>query len=634
MKRVLIFFLVLCLSSPAQKIPFSILEQKSFLAASNARSCAVSSNYNVTYYSCRWNTDPAVNKISGSICMYFIPQPAVDSLQMDASVLLSIDSVLYHNLHISFQQRTGDVLHIAFPATVSSLDSVTVFYHGSPQGSGFGSFEQSTHGPNNIPVIWTLSEPYGAKDWWPCKMTLDDKADSIDTYITIPPGNRAASNGLLKSITPSGSNFTYHWKHRHPIAAYLVAQAVTNYSAFTDTAHLQSGTMPVLYYTYPEDSLAARADDEHLLTFIHFYDSLFVPYAFHDEKYGHAQFGWGGGMEHQTMSFVGGFFDELLAHELAHQWFGDKVTCGSWRDIWLNEGFAVYCTALSMSQVYGASYFRNYQESTINDVASLPGGSVYVDDTTSVPRIFSGRLTYNKGSYLLHMLRCIMGDNAFFQGVRNYLNDPVTAYAFGRTALLQHHLELVSGKDLTRFFTQWFYGQGFPSYLVLYSNTGNHYKVTLSQTTSHASVPFFQMPVPVEFKGNGKDTVIIFNNTINEEVFYVDLPFKADEIVFDPALNILSVKNKVMEENAYRRSFEDFVLYPNPATEAVNIEVNDLVNFPQAVYLYDVLGREVINYTPVENHFTLSLKGISEGTYYLKIVSGNKSSIHKLVKSR
>ena len=128
------------------------------------------------------------------------------------------------------------MLQINFSSTLNALDSVTVYYHGMPPSTGFGSFVQSTHGPNNVPIILTLSEPYGASDWWPCKNTLTDKADSIDTYITIPPGNKAASNGLLKEIIPTDTNFTYHWKHRHPIAAYLVAQAVTYYVAFLDTA--------------------------------------------------------------------------------------------------------------------------------------------------------------------------------------------------------------------------------------------------------------------------------------------------------------------------------------------------------------------------------------------------------------
>src|ERR1700756_1807028 len=153
-------------------------EKQNFLFRQNVSTCAVSDNYDVKYYRCCWNTNPAVNFVSGNITTYFTTYSALDSIQMDASISLSIDSVWYHNLKTTFHQLTGDVLQIHFPASVTGLDSVTVFYHGVPPSTGFGSFMQTTHGSNHDPIIWTLSEPYGARDWWPCKMTLTDKADS------------------------------------------------------------------------------------------------------------------------------------------------------------------------------------------------------------------------------------------------------------------------------------------------------------------------------------------------------------------------------------------------------------------------------------------------------------------------
>jgi aminopeptidase N len=636
MQKIGFFLFVFLIRNVFAQQPFSAIiegEKQSFLSSHNASTCAVSDNYDVKYYRCCWNIDPAVNQVSGNITTYFMPQSPLDSIQMDASITLSIDSVLYHHTKINFTQKTGDILEIKFPATISAVDSITVFYHGVPSSSGFGSFTQTTHGPNQSPIIWTLSEPYGARDWWPCKMTLTDKADSIDTYITVPPGNKAAGNGLLKEIIPQGSNYTYHWKHKHPIAAYLIAQAVTNYSSYTDTAQLQHGTMPVLYYTYPEDSAYSRTTDKQLLQVIHYYDSLFVPYSFEDEKYGHAQFSWGGGMEHQTMSFVSYFGMELLAHELAHQWFGDRITCGSWRDIWLNEGFAVYCTAISLTTLYGESYFTDWKVNTTNNIISVSNGSVYVDDTTSVSRVFSGRLTYNKGAYLLHMLRWKLGDNLFFQGLRNYLNDPTLAYSFAKTNKLQQHLESVSNKPLSNFFTQWFYGQGYPSYLVLYEQEGNNkMKITLNQTTSDNSVPFYEMPVPVRFKGQGKDTTVVFDHTTSGEVFYADLNFKADSVFFDPDLHILSAKNKVMEESVYLRSLKNLVIYPNPTNDMVNVEVNDLTNYPKTIELYNVLGQKILNVIPTENKFSIPLSTVAAGTYYLKIISGDKVYTQKLVK--
>ena len=266
-------------------------EKKSFLSKKNFQSCSASSNYDVKYYRCNWNIDPAVYFISGSVTMNFKVFSSLDSLQMDLALALTADSVYYHGAKISSSQKTGDVLQIIFPATISTgvLDSLTVFYHGVPPSAGFGSFAQTTHG-SNVPVVWTLSEPYGASDWWPCKNTLTDKADSLDVYVTIPQGNKAASNGLLKQIISSGLNNIYHWKHRYPIAAYLVCAAVTNYAEYTDTAQIQSGALPILNYVYPEDSAYSRTTNAQLRTVMQYYDSLFAPYPFANEKYGQAEF--------------------------------------------------------------------------------------------------------------------------------------------------------------------------------------------------------------------------------------------------------------------------------------------------------------------------------------------------------
>jgi len=608
-------------------------EKKAFRQASENNTCAASTDYDVKYYRCYWNIDPAVSAISGSVAMHFKTLAALDSIQMDISIAMVVDSVHYQGSKISFLQQTGDVLGIRFPSAIASnlLDSVTVYYQGTPAASGLGSFIQSMH--NGItPVVWTLSEPYGAKDWWPCKQTLDDKADSMDIFITVPSGNKAASNGLLKQVIPQGTNNIYYWKHRYPIVTYLVCAAVTNYAEFTDTANLQSGKVPVLYYTYPEDSLAARQTDAQLLTVMHYYDSLFIPYPFKAEKYGHAQFSWGGGMEHQTMTFVGGYFFDLLSHELSHHWFGDHVTCGSWRDIWLNEGFATWCTGISLGRLFGPDSYRIWQEQQIANITSLPDGSVYVDDTTSVSRIFSGRLSYAKGAYLLHMLRWKLGDNAFFTALRNYQNDASLSYAFARTDRLQQHLENASGQNLTNFFTQWFYGQGYPSYFTIWNqDKNNQFKITLNQTTSHDTVAFFEMPVPIRVKGQGKDTILVFNHTGSGQTFYTNLNFKVDSVFFDPNLEILSAQNQVMQEYEYLRSQVNLVIYPNPANTQLNIEVNDLSNYPGKVEMYDVLGQKVLEASPNRNKFSLDLVGFAAGTYYLRIISGNKASSHKII---
>ena len=321
--------------------------------------------------------------------------------------------------------------------------------------------------------------PYGARDWWPCKQDLTDKADSIDVFVTHPRfydthEYKTASNGILVSETVTESNKTNHWKHGYPIPAYLIAFAVTNYSVYFDYAY--EGTdneFSIINYVYPESLADAQAQTAITADIMEIFGELFGMYPYADEKYGHAQFNWGGGMEHTTMSFMGSFGRSLIAHELAHQWFGDKITCGSWEDIWLNEGFATYLEALTRERIDGNEAFIAWRENTVSDITAKSDGSVRCSDTTDVSRIFDWRLSYQKSAMVLHMLRYKLGDADFFSAVQNYMADPELAFGYARTIDLQNHLEAQSGIDLDEFFADWYVGEGHPSYQLRWYQSGD-----------------------------------------------------------------------------------------------------------------------------------------------------------------
>lgn len=594
----------------------------------------VPDNYDVSYHRLEWDIDPAVNYIKGKITTRFTPKATgFAQISFDLSKSLVVDSVRYHGKSLSFEQLLNDVLRITLPGAVpvGQTDSIAVFYQGTPPSTGFGSWNQTTH--NGAPIIWTLSEPYSARDWWPCKQTLLDKPDSVDVLVTTPAAYRAASNGLLLSEAQNGNLKTYHWKTRYPIATYLIAIAVTNYAVYSDFVPQPGGGSPleVLNYAYPESLNEAKAGTASIVPIIQLFDSLTIRYPFSNEKYGHAQFGWGGGMEHQTMTFIVSYDYGLLAHECAHQWFGDYITCGSWQDIWLNEGFATYFEGLTRERYFAPATWYAWKAGKIQGIVSQPGGSVSVSDTTSVGRIFSSRLSYSKGAYLLHMLRWKLGSNTFFNGLKSYLADPKLAYGYAYTADLQHHLETVSGQSLQTFFDQWFYGEGYPTYQVNVSQNVGNQVGSIFQTTSHPSVSFFEMPVPIRFSGQGQDTVLVFDHTFSGQQFTINLPFKIESVTVDPDLWLISANNNTVV-STYDLLDPAIALdvFPNPVADQLmwsipagwSIEAVSIINTSGAI-VQSVQG----------NIHTLATTALPSGLYTFQVQTDRGIVVKKFVKN-
>ena len=322
-------------------------EQKHHQSIATFEASGAGANFDIKYHRFEWRVNPAYRYIKGAVTTYFKAVQPFSLMTFDLDNALRVDSVKQRNNLLTFNQIAATkILEVTLsqPLVAGALDSITVYYQGQPPTSGFGSFSQRLR-LNTKPEIWTLSEPYGSRDWWPGKSDLIDKIDSIDVIVQCPPQYRVASNGLLiREININDTSKLFHWQHRYPIVNYLVAFAVTDYAQYVDKAKLSRGdSMNILNYVYTEELANSQAGSFKTANAMRLYDSLFVEYPFKKEKYGHAQCGFGGGQEHQTMSFMQNITDAgLVAHELAHQWFGDKITCGSWKDIWLNEGFATY----------------------------------------------------------------------------------------------------------------------------------------------------------------------------------------------------------------------------------------------------------------------------------------------------
>jgi len=598
---------------------------------------SASSNFDINYYRCEWEVDPSIRYIKGKVTVYFTLLAPSNTVSLDLMSPLAADSILENNQQLSFT-NTNNTLIVNFlnQKQIGEKDSFTIFYQGVPPTTGFGSFIQTNH--SGTPVMWSLSEPYGSRDWWPCKNGLDDKADSIDIYITHPSQYKAASNGLLQSETfsPDSTKITAHWKHRYPIATYLICMAITNYTVFSNSIQIGNTALPMITYCYPESIVEFQAGIQSTIDAMQLYHNSFGPYPFINEKYGHVQFGWGGGMEHQTSTFLYNTEEPLVAHELSHQWFGNKITCGSWEHIWLNEGFATYMSRFYMENKYPLTA-RDNRKSVIENITSLPDGSVKVDDTTNVGRIFNGRLSYSKGSYLLNMLRIKIGDAAFFKGIRNYLEDPELKYRYVLTSDLQHHLENTSGQSLTRFFQQWFEGEGYPSYHIQWGSIGSrNVKFKINQTTSHTSVPFFEMTVPVTFKNATNEKTILINNTINDEWFLKDIGFIPDTVIVDQDYEIISKDNSSAKINFPNSGNAAAEIYPNPIQDAFTIYLHDFKINEVNVIIYNSIGQTLYkNKFQLINgaeYININSSKWSRGNYVLQVVAGDVHLKKSLIK--
>ncbi|WP_303924021.1 M1 family aminopeptidase [Draconibacterium sediminis] len=594
-------------------------ESRNFVLKSNF---IESQNYSLTdfiYQRMEWQVDPAVRYISGKVTTYYKSQTGLlNTVEFDLSDSLTVDSVLIRNNTATFTHQNNK-LEVDLPESLlpDQLDSVSVFYQGVPPTSGFGSFETSFHGSEFTPVLWTLSEPYGALEWWPCKQSLADKIDSIDVIVTTPKKYKTASNGILVSEQLSDTTRTMHWEHRFPIATYLVAIAVTDYERYSDYLETGNGdSIEILNYVYPEDLEDAKSKTPVTAEIMQLFQNLVGDYPFAAEKYGHAQFGWGGGMEHQTMSFMGNFGFGLIAHELAHQWFGDYITPGSWQDIWLNEGFATYLTGLSYENIE-TDWWPVWKQVYSDQVKQQPDGSVYVADTTSVARIFSSRLSYAKGGYLLHMLRWVIGDDAFFQGLKNYFSDPTVANAFARSEDAITHFEQVADTSLAEFFNDWLYGEGYPVYSASFK-PGDEGKtlITLSQTTTHESVDFFEMPVPVRLYTAGRtDSLDVrLNHTSNQQQFIVDTELHVAEMVIDPDLWLISETQEIVGIPAETHT-QTIEIFPNPATTEISLRISSSMEIT-GIRIFDMNGAEVKYFTINPNK--INITGLVPGIYLLK----------------
>ena len=580
--------------------------------------------------------------LSGTVRMEARTRTAVDTILFELHPNHNISRIRLNGDSVPFIRRNTAVLVAANLAAGISF-SVETSYSGTPPTAGDNPFGDAGISNATSPswgnqITWTLSQPFSAYEWWPCKQSLRDKLDSVEVHLTVPSDCKAGSNGLLQNVMENlpGGKSRYEWKHRHPIDYYLVSAAVGKYVDYSLYAHPE-GQDSILIQNYiydnPQTLINFKDAIDETASFLELFSGLYGPYPFRNEKYGHCMAPFGGGMEHQTMTTQGTFNATLTAHELAHQWFGDYVTCGSWADIWVNEGFATYSEYLMLENLY-PSQAAAEMNGNHNTVMQQTGGAVWVADSLNSNRIFSSRLSYSKGAAIIHTLRYLIGnDSLFFSGLRLYLNRFADSTAIGLD--LKAALEEVSGVNLDDAFEQWYFGEGYPSYSLRW-NTGNgNLYLRLSQNVSAPLItPLFTTPVQIRFSRTGlPDTLLqIQVNSSNELLLVPGMgsvsgtpvvdPFnylinRTTLVQKDPTLVITGMEPEAAAETRLR-------LLPSGTEGRLRLDSPGTGSWK--FHLLDLRGRQ-LNAGNLYPGAELDLSGNPAGQYLIRLESESSSAV-------
>ena len=594
-------------------------------------------DYDVLFYGIDLEVYDTSTYIQGSTQILVSAVEEMDEVVFELSISMTVDSIFIDGEKASAWSHGNDLVRISpgVPLEAGKQFSTRIFYHGT--GGQYGFFSGISNRYDSFwgkHVTYTLSEPFHALDWFACKQVLTDKADSAYIYLTVADHLKAGSNGLLAGVDSlPGNRVRYKWETRYPIAFYLLSLSVSDYIDYSYYLHPKHSPDSFLFQNYIYDTasylLQNKDDIDACGDMMELYSWIFGNYPFWREKYGHCVAPMGGGMEHQTMTTLVNFGFNLVAHELAHQWFGDNVTCASWQDIWINEGFASYAEYLALEQLVSKQEADYWMERAHDRVYTEPEGSVYIpeEDATDEFRIFSYALSYKKGAALLHMIRYELDDDSvFYETLVNFQEQFADSVATGDDFLAV--LNETSGMTFDWFFDQWYYGQGYPVFNIAWWQTTDSLFIVADQKGSSPATPFFRTTLDIGLTlEDGHKSSLQIDYDSPSKTIQIPMNQRVLDVIPDPANWIVDISQVVHRyaTNAY------LSVNPNPFDDQLKIVFNTGAA-EREIILNDINGRIVDRINSSSGTVSIPTHDLAPGVYLLRVLAGKDEYSAKVVR--
>lgn len=656
MKKIILFaFLFICLQANSQETPkhkgsylcsqkhlnskFSV--EKS-LNSPNHSFDVLHYNVNVDLYHCY--ATPYPHSFTGNVTISIKADSSINQLVLNAmSSDIVVDSVRLSGTSFS---HTGNLLSINLNSTYNTGDvfEVKIYYkHNDVSNGGF-------YCKNGF--AFTDCEPEGARYWFPCWDKPSDKA-TFELSAKTPANVKLGSNGSLIDSVVVGDTIYYHWLSRDPLSTYLaVITSKANYKLdivyWKNPSNPNDSTPMRFYYNDGENPLPM---EQIISPMTSFYSEKFGNHPF--EKNGFAalnnDFQWGG-MENQTLTSIcpNCWYESLIAHEFAHQWFGDMITCGTWADIFLNEGFATYIEALWLEHAY---HYQNYKSDIISDanyyLNNNPGVPIYnpqwAIQTPNINNLFNYATTYCKGACVLHMFRYVVGDSLFFKALKGYATDTVD-FKYNNSMITDFKVKVnqETGMNLDWFFEQWLSFKNHPVYANQYqiiNNNDGTYGVDFQTQQTQAGTTFFKMPLElkVHFIDN-TDTLLTVMNDVNNQLFSFNFSKLPTTLIFDPDTEIVLKQGttQVSVENILASDFKLGQNIPNPVSSTTSIEYELPYSSDVFFNVYDICGKEILHHefksiAKGKHTIMLDKSQLQQGVYYYKMQTKDFQAMRKML---